>query len=77
MANKLTLNQEQVYLFIREYIAVNKCSPYIRQIQQSCNIRSHKSVIDRLNSIERKGYIHRKINQHKGIRLLKNKRESI
>jgi hypothetical protein len=27
-------------------------------------------VIDRLNSLERKGYIKRKLNRHRGIRLL-------
>lgn len=70
MSNKLTPHQEKVYLFIKEYIALNKCSPYIRQIQESCNIRSHKSVIDRLNALERKGYIKRKISQHRSIRLV-------
>ena len=72
MANKLTLQQEKVYLFIRDYVARNRCSPYIREIQESCQIHSHKSVIDRLTALERKGYIKRKINQHKGIRLVNN-----
>lgn len=73
MPNKLTSNQEQIYQFIREYITQNKRSPYLREIQQACNIQSHKSVIDRLNALERKGYIRRKINQHRSIRLVNNK----
>lgn len=70
MAAKLTNNQVQVYTFIKEYMAQNKCSPYLREIQQGCNIQSHKVVIDRLNSLERKRYIKRKLNQHRGIRLV-------
>jgi len=70
MSNKLTSNQERIYLFIREYITQNKYSPYLREIQQGCNIKSHKCVIDRLNALERKGYIKRKINRHRSIRLI-------
>jgi len=72
MLNKLTQNQEKVYIFIRDYISQNKRSPYLREIKQACNIQSHKSVIDRLTALERKGYIKRKINQHRSIRLKKN-----
>jgi len=67
--NNLTLNQEKVYLFTKDYIALNRRAPYLREIQEACGIKSHKSVIDRLTALERKGYIKRKINQHRGIRL--------
>lgn len=67
--NNLTPNQAKVYFFTRDYIALNRRSPYLREIQQACNIKSHKSVIDRLIALERKGYIKRKINQHRGIKL--------
>lgn len=67
--NILTPNQAKVYLFTRNYIALNRRSPYLREIQEACNIKSHKSVIDRLTALERKGYIKRKINQHRGIKL--------
>jgi len=69
MVNKLTSHQEQVFTFIRDYITQNRHSPYLREIQQACNIQSHKVVIDRLNALERKGYIRRKFNQHRSIRL--------
>lgn len=73
MSNNLNPNQKTIYLFLREYISRNKFSPYLREIQQGCNISSHKTVIDRLTAIERKGYIKRKINQHRGIKLINGK----
>jgi repressor LexA len=72
MSKKLTQKQKQVYLFLRDYIAQNKDAPYLREIQLACNIKSHKCVIDRLFALERKGYIRRKINEHRGIRLINN-----
>ena len=74
MPNKLTLNQEEIYLFIKDYIIRNKRSPYLREIQQACSINSHKTVIDRLTALERKGYIKRKINQHRSIKLVNSVR---
>jgi SOS-response transcriptional repressor LexA len=70
--NNLTTNQEQVYAFVRQYISQNKRAPYLREIQLSCNIKSHKTVIDRLTALERKGYIKRKMSQHRSIRLVNN-----
>jgi repressor LexA len=70
MANSLTPKQEQLYLFLRDYITQHRHAPYLREIQQAFNIKSHKQVIDRLVSLERKGYIRRKINQHQGIKLV-------
>lgn len=70
MSNKLTYQQEQIYVFVRDYISQNRHSPYLREIQLACNIQSHKVVIDRLTALERKGYIKRKINQHRSIRLV-------
>jgi len=72
MFNKLTSKQESLYQFIKDYIAKHRHSPYLREIQLACNIKSNKSVIDRLIALERKGYIKRKINQHRGIRLVNN-----
>ena len=77
MSNHLTPNQQAIYLFLRQYIGLNKHSPYLREIQEACHIKSHKNVIDRLNSLERKGYIKRKINQHRGIRLVNHKETSV
>jgi len=43
----------------------------IREIQIGCGIASYKSAIDRLNALERKGYIKRAPHKHRGIRLAK------
>lgn len=72
MSNKLTPKQEKVYLFLRDYIHEHKHAPYLREIQEALEIKSHKSAIDRLVALERKGYIRRKINKHKGIKLVNN-----
>lgn len=75
MNNKLTSHQARVFFFIKSYINEKRRAPYLREIQEACNIQSHKVVIDRLNALERKGYIKRKFNQHRSIRL-KNLRSS-
>lgn len=72
MLRKLTLKQKEVYIFIKDYISKHRHSPYLREIQSACKITSHKIIIDRLIALERKGYIRRKINQHRGIRLKNN-----
>jgi SOS-response transcriptional repressor LexA len=41
----------------------------IREIQLGCQIASYKSALDRLNALERKGFIKRTPNKHRGIRL--------
>ena len=68
--NHLTLRQAQIYDFLKDYFAKNRHAPYLKEIQSSCAINSHKSVIDKLVSLERKGYIRREINKHRSIRLL-------
>jgi repressor LexA len=70
MNNRLTPKQEHVFIFIKEYISQHKHAPYIREIQLACSIKSHKCVIDRLIALERKGYIRRGVNRHRGIRLV-------
>ena len=69
---KLTLTQKQqtVFGFIQRYIAEHQQSPLIREVQEGCQIASYKSAIDRLNALERKGYIKRAPNKHRGITLV-------
>lgn len=68
-AANLTAGQKEVYEYVRSYINSNKHAPYIREIQDACHISSHKGVIDRLVALERKGYIKRKLNKHRSIKL--------
>ncbi len=55
--------------FIRQYFTDHRQSPLIREIQSGCQIVSYKSALDRLNALERKGYIKRVPSKHRGIRL--------
>ena len=64
---QLTSRQQVVYDFVREYIEKNKRAPYIREIQQGCSIFSYKAAVDKLLSLEKKGYIRRILNKHRGI----------
>jgi len=63
----LTTGQKEVYEFIKNYIDKNKRSPYIREVQQGCRISSYKGAVDKLVALEKKGYIKRKLNKHRGI----------
>lgn len=70
----LTLKQKKVYNYVKTHIEENNHSPYLREIQQACGFNSHKSAIDKLLVLERKGYIKRHFNKHRGIVLLDNGR---
>jgi repressor LexA len=67
--NRLTEKQELVLDFIHQYLVQCHRSPFIREIQEGCRIASYKSVVDRLNALEHKGYIKRTPNKHRSIRL--------
>ena len=69
MRAPLTFKQKRIYDFITSYIADHKKAPYIREIQEACQINSYKSVVDKLLSMEKKGYIRRRLNKHRSIRL--------
>ena len=71
MRAPLTSKQRRIYELITSFIANHKKAPYIREIQEACRINSYKSVVDRLLSIEKKGYIKRRLNKHRSIKLTK------
>lgn len=70
MRAPLTSKQKKIYDFIATFIASQKKAPYIREIQEACQINSYKSVVDKLLSIEKKGYIKRRLNKHRSIKLV-------
>lgn len=72
----LTHKQQLVFEFIQRYLAEHRRSPLIREIQLGCQIASYKSVIDRLNALERKRFIRRLPNKHRGIRLARRPSEA-
>ena len=65
----LTQKQLDVYTYVKEYIGKYNKSPYIREIQEACGINSYKIALDRLSSLEKKGYISRRLNKHRSILL--------
>ena len=67
----LTIKQQAVYDFINRYFTQHRVSPLIREIQNGCGIVSYKSALDRLNALERKRFIRRAPNKHRGIKLIK------
>jgi len=67
--DSLTMRQKKVYEFVKEYIAIHKRSPYIREIQDGCGSISYKAAVDKLLALERKGYIRRIPNKHRGIEI--------
>ncbi len=72
---KLTSRQERVLEFLERYIAEHRSAPLIREIQLACQVGSYKSIVDRLNALERKGFIKRTPHKHRGIRVVKNRLE--
>ncbi|MFC1577287.1 hypothetical protein ACFL3N_02995 [Candidatus Omnitrophota bacterium] len=63
----LTVKQRGVLDYIKEYIQTNSRAPYIREIQEACGITSYKACVDKLLSLEKKGYIKRILNKHRSI----------
>jgi repressor LexA len=63
----LTQKQLNVYNYVKEYINKYNRSPYVREIQEACGINSYKITLDRLSSLEKKGYIRRHLNKHRSI----------
>ncbi|MDP1853025.1 MAG: LexA repressor [Candidatus Omnitrophota bacterium] len=75
--NHLTARQAQIYEFLKGYFLRNGHSPYLREIQDGCQVKSHKSVIDKLLALERKGYIRRRLNKHRSIKLVAQKENQV
>lgn len=67
----LTGKQRTLLDFIQRYFDEHRQSPFIREIQAGCQIASYKSALDRLNALERKGFIKRAANKHRGIKVLR------
>ena len=65
----LTIRQKRVYEFVKEYIELNKRAPFIREIQNGCGSISYKAAVDKLLALEKKGFIRRIPNKHRGIEL--------
>lgn len=68
-ALNLTPRQSEVLSYIKGYIEKNSVAPFIREIQEGCGINSYKSAVDKLLVLEKKGFIKRELNKHRGIKV--------
>jgi repressor LexA len=68
----LTPAQEQTLTFIKNYLAKHGKSPTITELQKSLKLASTRSVTQRLESLEKKGFIRRDRFQHRSIQVLEN-----
>lgn len=66
----LTTAQEETLALIKRYIADHAKSPTIVELQEALKLRSIRSVTQRLEALERKGFIERDRFQHRSIRVL-------
>lgn len=68
-AINLTTRQSEVLSYIKGYIDKNNVAPFIREIQEGCGIMSYKAAVDKLLVLEKKGFIKRELNKHRGIKV--------
>lgn len=68
----LTPKQNGVLNYIKSYIEQNSKAPLIREIQEGCQMNSYKAAVDKLLVLEKKGFIKRELNKHRGIRVNNN-----
>lgn len=66
-AMNLTPKQTDVFNYIKGYIEKNNIAPFIREIQKGCGMVSYKAAVDKLLVLEKKGFIKRELNKHRGI----------
>jgi repressor LexA len=69
---KLTIRQQAIYGYIKEFITLHKFPPTIREIGEKFDIKSTNGVRDALLSLEKKGFIKKLSNQARSIELLQN-----
>lgn len=67
----LTPAQEETLSLLKRYIAINGQSPTITELQKELKLRSIRSVTQRLEALEKKGFIARDRFQHRSIKVLK------
>jgi repressor LexA len=66
----LTGAQEETLSFIKEYFMKHKQAPTISEISAGLKLSSLRSVTQRLEALERKGFTKRDRNQHRSITIL-------
>lgn len=70
-AVSITRAQEETFSFLKHYIAKNEQAPTMVELGKEFKLRSLRSVTQRLESLEKKGFIKRDRFQHRSIQILK------
>lgn len=71
-ATSLTKPQQETLNIIKRYIQTHGSSPTITEIQKKLKLKSIRSVTQRIESLEKKGFISRDRFQHRSIKVLEN-----
>jgi repressor LexA len=66
----LTAKQESIYNYIKNFVNRHGESPTMIQLQEALGFKSIRSVTQLLETLERKGFIHRESYQKRNIRLI-------
>ena len=69
---KITVRQQAIYSYIKEFILSNKFPPTVREIGEEFGIKSTNGVRDSLISLEKKGLIKKLSRQARSIELLQS-----
>lgn len=68
----LTQKQQETLDLIKKFIARNGFAPLITELRENLKLKSLRSVAQRLESLEAKGFIRRERFKHRGITLLED-----
>lgn len=71
MKEVLTAREQDLLNYLIEYKKTNGCSPSYQEMKDGINTKSDYHINGMLDSLEDKGYILRKHNKHRTIRVLK------
>ncbi len=70
MNDPLTLAERKVYHLLIDFLADHTYQPSVREIARRCRIRSTRTVVELLASLEDKGFIEREHGRSRGVKLL-------
>lgn len=70
-AISITRAQEETFSYLKNYIAKNEKAPTIMELAKKFKLSSLRSVTQRLESLERKGFIKRDRFQHRSIQIVR------
>lgn len=72
MKKELTDRQEEILIFIKEFLSQNGYPPTLRQIGKQFSISSTFGVKRHLDALEKKGYLNIESNASRGISIIRN-----